>query len=73
MSEEYTEKKPVVDKEKCIGCCLCPTVNFEYPDFKMVQTEQGEKAEVIKKKKYKKGQIEDAIEYCPVDAISQED
>jgi len=42
MSEEYTEKKPVVDKEKCIGCCLCPTVNFEYPDFKMVQTEQGE-------------------------------
>ncbi|HIJ99662.1 TPA: ferredoxin [archaeon] len=73
MSDEFSEKKPIVDKEKCIGCCLCPTVNFEDPDFKMVQTEQGEKAEVIKKKKYNTKMIEESIEYCPVDAISQEE
>jgi ferredoxin len=48
-------------------------VNFEDPDFKMVQTEQGEKAEVIKKKKYNTKMIEESIEYCPVDAISQEE
>jgi ferredoxin len=61
--------KPKVDKEKCIGCgtceALCPAV------FKLGE---GGKAEVIAEADFEKHRrcIQEAIEMCPVKAISQE-
>ena len=61
------EKKLVVDPEKCIGCGACEQTAGEY--FKMVD----ELSAVIKEYDEKDADIvEDAINGCPVQAISLE-
>jgi ferredoxin len=60
-------KAPVVDEEICIGCgnCakICPKV------FELV----NEKSQVIGPDKYDTCNCEEAIEDCPVQAISWSD
>lgn len=58
-----------VDPVKCIGCGLCVSVAEEV--FRM--NDQG-KAEVVEKSEEKsyEEKIKEAIESCPVQAISQE-
>ncbi len=53
-----------VDKEKCIGCGLCPSICSEV--FKM---NDENKAEIISDKKLPC--VKEAIDSCPVDAISE--
>ncbi len=56
-----------VDKKKCIGCGLCAEICDEV--FTM---EKDGKAGVKKKTNSKEiSKIKDAIECCPVDAISE--
>jgi len=61
------DKKPVVDQEKCIGCGLCVSTasgTFEFSD--------SGKAEVIDSHGDSEDDIQEAIDSCPVDAISWE-
>ena len=53
-----------VDKEKCIGCGLCASICSEV--FKI---NKDNKAEVISDKDIPC--VKEAIESCPVDAISE--
>ncbi len=60
-----SEKKPKVDKELCIGCGLCSAIagdTFELGDDgkAVVSNPQGNPEE----------EIQDAIDSCPVGAIS---
>lgn len=58
-------KEPVVDKNKCIGCGTCIALAAE--SFKFGS--EG-KAEAILPPGNKQEVIQDAIDSCPVDAIS---
>lgn len=56
-----------VDKEKCIGCGLCPEVCEKV----FFMNKEG-KADVKKGQENENSQeVKDAIECCPVDAISE--
>jgi len=54
-----------VDQETCIGCGTCPEVCKEV--FEM--NDDGDKAKVIAQKNI--SCVDEAIEACPVDAISK--
>lgn len=62
-------KKVVLDQEECIGCetCveLCPEV-FAFDD-------ETEKARVIKETGGPEGEIQEAIDSCPVECIHWEE
>lgn len=56
-----------VDKEKCIGCGLCPIVCekvFRMNDEGKAEVKQGQDKVDDKK-------VKEAIDCCPVDAISK--
>ena len=57
-----------VDKDKCIGCGICPAVCEKV----FTMDESGDKAEIIEGVEYHlhKEKIQEAIDACPVDAIS---
>ncbi|MDD5066562.1 MAG: ferredoxin [bacterium] len=57
--------KPVIEKETCIGCGVCESVCPEV--FKMM--DDG-KADAIKTSGYDESAVKDAIDQCPVQAIS---
>jgi ferredoxin len=62
-------KKVVIDHEECIGCGTCPEL---CPDvFEL--NEEEEKAYVILPTGGDEDCIEEAIDSCPVDAISWAD
>lgn len=66
MSEEVKGKKIVVDQELCIGCGGCVGVAPDY--FKL--NDEG-KSEVIKDYDEADAKlIEEAVDSCPVQAIS---
>jgi len=54
-----------IDKEKCIGCGLCASIAPEVFDI-----DDNGKAK-IKNQKGDKKKIKDAIDSCPVEAISE--
>ena len=57
--------KVIVDKDTCIGCGLCPEV------FSM---DDEDKAEAFAPaEESNKSQVQEAIDGCPVEAISWED
>ena len=57
-----------VDKKKCIGCGSCAAVCEEV--FEMKDTDDGSKAVVKAGADTSKDCVQDAINTCPVDAIS---
>lgn len=62
------EKKPVVDEEVCISCGLCVeiapnTFELDENDISQVTNPHGDTED----------KIEEAIESCPVEAISWEE
>lgn len=57
-----------IDKEKCIGCCLCEGICEEV--FEMKDGKAIVKLEIIDKTSLK-DKIEDAIESCPTKAIEE--
>lgn len=61
-------KLPVVDKEKCIGCGTC--VALAPKTFKL--DDEG-KAEVVESPGDDEEKIREAVESCPVEAISFSD
>ena len=59
-----------VDKITCIGCQVCTTICDDV--FEMIDTDDGEKA-IVKSGKDNDDSndlVKEAIEMCPVDAIS---
>jgi len=60
-------KKPVVDKEKCIGCGTCAVLAPK--TFKLTNES---KVEVINPPGDEEEKIKEAIDACPVNAISLE-
>jgi len=62
--------KIIVDKNLCIGCTLCTTINNTDPDFELIETDMGLKSRPINKQNYDLSKIKEAIEFCPVNAIS---
>lgn len=60
---------PKIDRDKCIGCGLCPSIAMG--TFKM--TDDGTKAEVIDVAGDEEGMIQMAIDSCPTQAISLEE
>lgn len=60
-------KKPVVDQDMCTGCGLCPDIASE--TFAM--NDDGV-AEVIDPQGDDEDTIQEAIDTCPVEAISWE-
>jgi len=59
-------KRIVVDQEKCIGCGLC--ISLAPGTFRL--NSKG-KSEVVEQKGSKPKDIKDAIDSCPVNAISK--
>lgn len=57
---------PKVDRDKCIGCGLCPSIAAG--TFKM--NEDGGKAEVYDVKGDEESMVQMAIDSCPTQAIS---
>ena len=57
---------PKIDKDKCIGCSLCPSIAPS--TFKM--TDDGGKAEVFNVAGDDKATVQMAIDSCPTQAIS---
>lgn len=57
-----------VDKEKCIGCGSCAAVCGDV--FEMVDSDDGAKARVRSGADTSKECVKEAMESCPVDAIS---
>ena len=57
-----------VDKNKCIGCCSCASICGDV--FEMTETDSGIKARVRPKADTSKPCIKEAINICPVEAIS---
>ena len=64
MSNE--EKQPYVDKSICIGCSACVNVT----EWKYFKLDDDGKAEAIFAPSYNKEEIDTAINFCPVKAIS---
>lgn len=67
-------KKPVVDKDLCIGAVTCSALCPEV--FRMVNDQSGDlKAEVIEGVDYEalKAKIDEAIAACPTAAIRWEE
>lgn len=60
---------PKVDKEKCIGCSLCPSIAAS--TFKM--TDDSTKAEVLSVVGDDEATIQTAIDSCPTAAIYWEE
>lgn len=60
------EKKIVVDKDKCIGCGSCESIAEEY--FKL--GEDGKSHVIAKYDEKDKDIVKEAIDACPVEAIS---
>lgn len=58
-------KLPIVDKDKCIGCSTCSTLAS-----KTFRLGKDNKAEVINPPGDEEKEIKEAIDSCPVDAIS---
>lgn len=61
-------KLPQVDKEKCIGCGTC--VALAPKTFRL---DSGGKAEVVESPQDAEETIKEAVESCPVEAISFSD
>lgn len=59
---------PKIDKDKCIGCGLCPSIAAS--TFKM--TDDGTKAEVFDATGDEESMVQMAIDSCPTQAISWE-
>jgi len=59
-----SKKKPVVDPKKCIGCGLCAMIA---PGTFVIN---GGKSVVVEKPTDSEEKIQEAIEGCPVSAIS---
>lgn len=62
--DKKIQKKPVVDPNKCIGCGMCTVIapaTFVMKDGKSV---------VVEKPTDSEEKIQEAIESCPVGAIS---
>ncbi|HUV72340.1 MAG TPA: ferredoxin [Clostridia bacterium] len=59
-------KKVKIDKEKCIGCGLCVTIAEKA--FKL--SDEG-KAEVLVVETEEESKVQEAIESCPVGAITE--
>lgn len=57
-----------VDEEKCIGCGSCVAVCEEV--FEMYDTPNGQKAKIKKGAKTSASCVKEAIDICPVEAIS---
>ena len=57
-----------IDKEKCIGCGSCAATCGDV--FEMVDTDDGQKASVKSGEDASKECVKEAIDICPVDAIS---
>ncbi len=62
-----TEKKPIVDKETCIGCGLCVAVASE-----TFELGQDGKANFSGDLGNTEEEIQEAIDACPVNAIRWE-
>lgn len=62
--------KPIVEREICIGCGICPALAPEV--FHM--SASGDKAEVIESTEYSlfREKIQEAIASCPVRAIRED-
>ncbi len=60
---------PKIDKDKCIGCSLCPSIAGS--TFKM--NEEDGKAEVLSVAGDDEATIQMAIDSCPTQAISWEE
>jgi len=58
-----------VDPDKCIGCGLCVSLAEDY----FVMDEKTGKAKVIKQPEKEDKDVINAIESCPVEAISEEE
>lgn len=68
LREVMFVKKPVVDQDMCTGCGLCPDIapgTFELNDDGI--------AEVIDPEGDDEDTIQEAIDSCPVEAISWEE
>ena len=63
-NQTKTAKKPVVDKDKCIGCGLCAMIA---PGTFVVN---NGKSVVVEKPTDSEEKIQEAVEGCPVEAIS---
>lgn len=61
-----SNKKIIVDQNKCIGCGLCATIA---PETFEIDPNTG-KSKIRNNKGDSDRQIQEAIESCPVDAIS---
>jgi len=61
-------KKPVVDQESCIGCGNCESVCPE-----VFELNEDGKSQVIDPGGCNKCDCQEAIDSCPVEAISWED
>lgn len=57
---------PKIDRDKCIGCGLCPSIAMD--TFKM--NEDNTKAEVVNATGYEESMVQMAIDSCPTQAIS---
>lgn len=60
---------PKIDRDKCIGCGLCPSIAAA--TFKM--TDDGTKAEVFDVAGDEESMVQMAIDSCPTQAISWEE
>lgn len=58
-----------VDSQKCIGCGLCVSMAEEC----FVMDEKTGKAKLIKQPEGEQKEVINALESCPVEAISKED
>ena len=59
-----------VNKEKCLGCGMCVGINsdvFEFDDDGLAKADNSKISEE------NKNEVEDAINSCPVGAISKEE